>query len=100
MVYSSFRTVLSGRFTDFWTGRGRLCQTDRRWSAWRIRHLVSGVYRPGQFGWILERPIRFKSPISSFGRLNLFNPAATLQTSLEEAESIAASDCSSQTRVP
>jgi hypothetical protein len=61
------------------------------------RHLVSGPYRSGQFGWILEGPIRFKSPISAPGRLNLFKPDATLEASLEEAESFASGHSSSQT---
>jgi hypothetical protein len=60
---------------------------DRRWSNWRPRHLVSGPYRPGQFGWVLESPIRFKSPIPARGHLNLFRPDATLQATLKEAES-------------
>lgn len=57
----------------------------------------SGPYRSGQFGWILEGPIRFKSPIPAPGRLNLFKPDATLEASLEEAESFASGHSSSQT---
>lgn len=70
---------------------------NRRWSTWQPRHLVSGPYRSGQFGWILERPIRFKSPIPAPGRLNLFKPDATLETSLEEAELFGSGHSSSQT---
>lgn len=61
-----------------------------RWELWRPRHLVSGEYRPGQFGWVLENPIRFQPPISSPGQLNLFQPNLELQQLLNQAEARAA----------
>ena len=61
----------------------------QRWSAWQNRHLVSGEYRPGQFGWLLERPVRFKLPISASGRLNLFQVDMEMSRALEGAELLA-----------
>jgi hypothetical protein len=60
-----------------------------RWELWRARHLVSANYLPGHFGWILERPIRFRSPVPAPGRLNLFQPGTDLERLLNQAEEFA-----------
>jgi len=57
-----------------------------RWELWRERHLDSAGYVPGQFGWILERPIRFHAPIPGPGSLSLFQPARDIEQLLHDAE--------------
>lgn len=59
-----------------------------RWSTWQERHLVHGKYDAGQYGWILENPIRFKSPLPGPGRLNLFKLDPKLEEELQHLESV------------
>jgi hypothetical protein len=57
-----------------------------RWELWRQRHLDSADYLRGQFGWILESPIRFREPISAPGSLGLFELAKDVEQLLHDAE--------------
>ncbi len=64
----------------------------KRWELWRERHLGSADYVPGQFGWILECPIRFHNPVSGPGSLSLFRPGGDIEQLLQAAEQKAIDD--------
>jgi hypothetical protein len=57
----------------------------QRWESWRERHRDTGAYQPGMFGWILNHPRRFKTPIQAPGALGLFLPSPKLQNQLQQA---------------
>lgn len=48
--------------------------TEKRYREWAARHLDTGFFRNGLYGWILSNPIRLNSPVSAPGRPGLFYP--------------------------
>jgi len=55
-----------------------------RWELWRERHLDGGSFRPGFYGWILNSPYRFSTPLIGKGSLGLFNPLPEIYERLVE----------------
>jgi|SRR5215470_19165807 len=59
------------------------------WEFYRSKHLDTGHYQSGYYGWFLESPHRFCAPIPGPGKLGLYTPAQSLTTLLKEANSAA-----------
>jgi hypothetical protein len=55
------------------------------WVFYRSKHLDLSRYQPNHYGWFLESPLRFATPIPGPGKLGLYHPSEDVVALLKSA---------------
>jgi hypothetical protein len=80
---------LTNLFRGGYTGNVQLSGVipldEEDWEFYRSKHLDLGSYQPNYYGWFVESPHRFATPIPGPGKLGLYYPSEELVELLKRA---------------